>query len=261
MDRDESPPLQPPVGAAPSGRPAPAAATHAPPTPGPRREFFSVYQYVVPLTLFPVSYVLWLRREGGHHELVWFALSMPVVFSYVIPGLGTNWLGLWEFNTRLRLGRFRPHHGFVFGTAAGLLALACLPSRAAHPGIGECLRAGLVVGSVLGFWNWLYDIYAIKAGFIIVHNRLAVEGHSAEVVATDHAPILFGAFGLCYGIALRAADGLLVHGQWATYWTVLIAGNLAGLCIPALAYVLASHLRWGESGLRAHRPPTKRGPR
>ena len=226
---------------------------------GPSRRFFSVYQYIVPATLFPASYALWLHRLEGRHERVWLALSVPVVFGYVVPALGTNWLGLWEINTRLRVGRFRPHHGFVFGTAASLLALVCLPAAAGRPGVWECLRAGLVVGSVLGFWNWLYDTYAIKAGFIIIHNRLAAAGHAAEVVATDHAPVLFGVFGLCYGIVLRAADGLLVPGQGARYWALLIAGNLVGLILPVLAYVLASYLRWGESGLKPYRKPTTGG--
>ena len=230
-----------------------------PPTSGPSRRFFGIYQYLVPITLFPVSYVLWLRREGGQHHLVWLAMSVPVLFGYVVPGLGTNWLGLWEINTRLRLGRFRPHHGFVFGTGASLLALACLPGPVARPGIGECLRVGFIVGSVLGFWNWLYDIHAIKSGFILIYNRLAAEGHAAEVVATDHAPVLFGVFGLCYGIVLRAADALPAPGASAAYWAVLIIGNLAALVLPVLAYIFASHLRWGESGLRVHRKPMTGG--
>ena len=228
-------------------------------TPGLKRRFFSVYQYLVPLTLFPVSYLLWLQRLGGHHERVWLALSIPVVFGYVVPAVGTNALGLWEINTRLRLGRFRPHHGFVFGTAASLLALVCLPAGASRPGVWESLRAGLVVGSVLGFWNWLYDTYAIKAKFIIIHNRLTAEGHAAEVVATDHAPVLFGVFGLCYGIVLRAADLLPVPGQSTAYWVLLVAGNLAGCVLPVLAYVIVSYLRWGESGLRAYRKPITGG--
>ncbi len=235
------------------------ASCPPPPPPGPKRRFFGVYQYLVPLTLFPVSYMLWLRREGGQHELVWLALSVPVVFGYVVPGLGTNWLGLWEINTRLRLGRFRPHHGFVFGTGASLLTLACLPVAESRSGIWECVRAGFVVGSVLGFWNWLYDTYAIKSGFILIHNRLAAEGYAAEVVATDHAPVLFGVFGLCYGIVLRSMDALHAPGASVAYWAVLITGNLACLILPVLAYVLASQLRWGESGLKAYRKPMKGG--
>ena len=54
--------------------------------------FFRVYQYVVPLLLFPLSYWLWHSRYGGDHRLTLFALALPIVFSYVVPALGTNWL-------------------------------------------------------------------------------------------------------------------------------------------------------------------------
>jgi hypothetical protein len=47
--------------------------------------------------------------------MVLLALSMPVVSAYVVPGLGTNWLRLWEFTTRLRLGRFRLPPGALHG--------------------------------------------------------------------------------------------------------------------------------------------------
>ena len=216
-------------------------------------KFFRWYQFVVPLALFPLSYVLWLRRYDGEHPLVWLALSMPVVFAYVVPGLGTNWLGLWEFNTRFRVGRFRPHHGFVFGTATSLFGLLCVPESAAGFSPGECLRAALVTGSVIGFWNWLYDIYAIKSGFIVIHTRLAAEGQPAEVVAAHHAPVYFGVFGACYGACLQLVDALSAGSNRAVYVALLVAGSLTAVILPVLAYVLWSHATLGESGLKAYR--------
>ena len=82
-----------------------------------------VYQYVGPMILFPTSYYLWLRRVDYDHQLVLFMMSMPILYAYIIPAIGTNWLKLWEFKTRWRLGRFRPHNGFVFGSAISLFAL------------------------------------------------------------------------------------------------------------------------------------------
>ncbi len=215
--------------------------------------FFRWYQFVVPLTLFPLSYLLWLQRYHGDHALVWLALSIPVVFAYVVPGLGTNWLGLWEFNTRFRIGRFRPHHGFVFGTATSLFGLACVPAAAPGFHLGDCLRAALVTGSVIGFWNWLYDTHAIKVGFIVIHNRLAAEGQPAEVVATDHAPVFFGVFGACYGVCLQLADALSAGSRPMVLATLGLAGNVAGVVAPVLAYVLWSYATRGESGLAVYR--------
>jgi hypothetical protein len=133
--------------------------------------FFNVYQYLALAVLFPLAYWLWWRRCDGSHRCTLLLLAMPVLYAYIIPGLGTNWLKLWEINTRLRLGRFRPHHGFVFGSATSLIALLCAEPRPADFGTWDVFRSGFVMGSVLAFWNWLYDIYAIKAGFITVYNR------------------------------------------------------------------------------------------
>ena len=214
--------------------------------------FFRIYEYVAPLVLFPASYYLWLRRFDYRHDFVLLTLSMPVVFAYVIPGLGTNWLKLWEFNTRWRLGRFRAQHGFVFGSATSLLALLCLEPQ--PPGVEwfGLLRAGFIMGSVLACWNWLYDTYAIKAGLIVVYNLQYSKGLGPEAVATAYAPVFFGAFGVCYGIAISVYRyHLLELGCRHCFWWLLIGGTLAGLLVPVLTFVLYSYATDGVSGLEA----------
>ena len=57
---------------------------------------------------------------------------MPIAHAYIVPGIGTNVLRVWEFDTRLRLGRFRPHHGFVFGSATAMLVLPVIGAPAAQ---------------------------------------------------------------------------------------------------------------------------------
>lgn len=216
--------------------------------------FFSLYQYLTPLLLFPLSYYLWLRQCGDNHTLVWLVLSIPITFAYIIPGLGTNWLGLWEINTRLRLGKFRPHHGFVFGTATSLLALLCVAESPSDFSTLELIRSGFILGSVLAFWNWLYDMLAIKAGFIVVYNKPSAENRGAEAIAADYAPVLFGTFGLCYGLALRLDHYYLVElDRWDYYGILLLGGNVAALLVPVLAFVLYSYLRTGETGLKPWR--------
>jgi hypothetical protein len=181
------------------------------------------------------------------------ALSFPIVFAYVIPGLGTNWLGLWEFNTRLRIGHFRPHHGFVFGAATSFFALACLEPPSRDHGWWEAARAAVVLGSVLAFWNWLYDLLAIESGFLRVYNAAFAQGQGAAAIATMYAPILFGTFGACYGLALRTCEQAALYSEHsdALWWWVL-AFQLSGLTAPVLAYVAVSFWRTGESGLRSY---------
>ncbi len=216
-------------------------------------KFLNFYQYITPIIFFPLSYTLWLRQLDGDHKLVWLMLSVPVLFAYIIPGLGTNWLRLWEFNTRLRLGKFRPHHGFVFGAATSLIALLCLGALPPAFGALEFIRAGFILGSVLAFWNWLYDRYAIKAGFIVVYNKAYAENKGPEAIAADYAPVLFGAFGVCYGVAIRLNQYYLLElGRWDYYGLLLVISNLAGLVVPVLVFVLYSYLKYGETGLRAY---------
>jgi hypothetical protein len=215
---------------------------------------FRLYEIAAPLVLFPASYYLWLARFDGRHDFVLLALSMPVVFAYVIPGLGTNWLELWEFNTRLKLGKFRAQHGFVFGSATSLFALLCLERQAAGAGWFELLRAGFVMGSVLAFWNWLYDIHAIKAGLIVVYNLPYSRGLGAEAIATAYAPVFFGSFGACYGITIALARyHLLERGCRDCAWWLFAGGTSAGLVLPVAAFVIYSYAMDGVSGLEAYK--------
>jgi len=216
-------------------------------------KFFHIYQYAAPLILLPLSYVLWLNRLEGYHRLVWFALSMPILSAYVIPGIGTNRLKLWEFNTRFKLGRFRPHHGFVFGSAISLLALVCVDPPAAEFSLPALLRAGFISGSVLAFWNWLYDIRAIKVGFIVMYNRQHAQGEGPEAIATDYAPIFFFTFGTLYGAALYAGQYILLTlNRWDLFIPLLIVCNLIILTVPVSAFIAQSYLKNGYSGLRPY---------
>jgi|RhiMethySRZTD1v2_1073278.scaffolds.fasta_scaffold06863_9 hypothetical protein len=213
--------------------------------------FFRLYEYLAPLVLFPVSYYLWLSRFDGRHDFVLLALSLPVVFAYVIPGLGTNWLKLWEFNTRLRLGRFRAQHGFVFGSATSLFALLCMDQTATH-GWFEWFRTGFIMASVLAFWNWLYDIHAIRAGLIVVYNLPYSRRQGPEAIATAYAPVFFGSFGACYGIALSIDRYYLLElGCRECAWPLFIGGTLAVLIVPVVMFVLYSYATDGVSGLEA----------
>jgi len=218
-------------------------------------KFFHIYQYAAPIILLPLSYVLWLNRLDGNHWLVWFALSMPILSAYAIPGIGTNRLKLWEFNTRFKLGQFRPHHGFVFGSAISLLALVCVDPPTTEFSLPALLRAAFVTGSVLAFWNWLYDIRAIKVGFIVMYNRQHTEGRGPEAIATDYAPIFFFTFGACYGAALYAGQYLLLtQDRWNLFGWLMVICNLIILTVPVSAFVVQSYLKNGYSGLMPYDP-------
>ena len=74
------------------------------------------------LVLAPASFVLWQRASGGQPQVIAIAWGLPILWAYILPGLGTNVFKVWEFDVRLKLGRFRPQHGFVFGSATAMIA-------------------------------------------------------------------------------------------------------------------------------------------
>ncbi len=216
-------------------------------------QFFRLYQYLVPALLFPLCYWLWLIRYDYDHRLTLLVLSIPIVFSYVVLGLGTNWLKIWEFNTRWRLGRFRPHHGFLFGTATSLFGLLCLGFPPIEFSTMEMIRSGFIMGSVLAFWNWLYDVHAIRVGFLVVYNRAYSENRGPAAIATEYCPVFFGFFGICYGVSIRSCEYYLAElGRFDLYWPLLIAWNVICLACPVAAYILLSLLTTGETGLRSY---------
>ena len=94
------------------------------------RRTFEAYQYLGPALLTPLAAWGWWLHYDGHVALTVIALLVPIAYAYIVPGIGTNILRVWEFDTRFRLGRFRPHHGFVFGSATAMLVLPAIGSPA-----------------------------------------------------------------------------------------------------------------------------------
>lgn len=209
----------------------------------------TLYQYVAPVVLAPLSFFLWWREYRGDLQLVAAAWLVPVLWAYIVPGVGTNVLKVWEFNTRLRLGRFRPHHGFVFGSATAMLAwLVHTPVQSAF----DVARSGFVMCSVLAFWNLLYDVKALQTGILSVYNQPWADGQPEEAVAMDYAPWFFGGFGAVYGAGIGAIEWLSAHGQLSAAVFALAFALMLGLSLtlPVAGYIARSRRRHGHSGTR-----------
>lgn len=214
------------------------------------RQAFEIYQYVAPALLTPFSFWLWWQTYDGNLWLTLTAWLIPIVYAYVVPGVGTNVLKVWEFDTRFRLGRFRPHHGFVFGSATATIAWLCHGSLAAN--WFDVFKMSFVFASVLGFWNVLYDVSALKSGILRVYNQPWADGKGAEAVAMDYAPWFFAGFGAVYGAGLGYSEWLATHGDlngvmfaWL-FPTVLVFV----IAFPVWGYRRRSFKKHGHSGCR-----------
>lgn len=219
------------------------------------KQFFSYYQYIGPMILAPLSFWLWWTTYEGNMTLTLVAWLIPVLFAYIVPGIGTNVLKVWEFNTRYRLGRFRPHHGFVFGSATAMMAWVCHTQSAVTA--TDVLQYGFILASVLGFWNVIYDIKAIKAGILIVYNQPWAEGKEAESITMDYAPVFFAGFGLMHGLGIGFAEVLdareFFNGYLPALYLVLLLG--VAIAFPVILYRRNSFAAHGHSGCSPiHKP-------
>jgi hypothetical protein len=205
--------------------------------------------------MFPLAYWLWWQRLGQDHAVTSLVLFVPVVFYQLFVMIGIVRLRLWRMNTWPTIRGFRPHHGFVLGTAAALLVYITMRmTPVGAGGAAAFLTTAFLGASVFGFCNWWYETYAIKSGFISIFTKRVADGASAEEAVTDYAPVLFGSMGACYAVMVRAAEVLLLseHSSLA-YWSVAIIGGLAMTLVPAALYEIVHRLRYGESGLRSYK--------
>ncbi len=209
-----------------------------------------VYQYLAPALLAPLSFYLWWGEYRNLPQVL-VAWLVPVLWAYIVPGVGTNVCKVWEFDVRWKLGRFRPHHGFVFGSATATLAWLIHGNPAQT--VSDVLRFALILCSVLGFWNLLYEIKALRVGMLKVYNQPWADGRGEEAVALDYAPWFFGGFGAAYGLSIGGLEYLVAqHGMPGVAGvSAYLAGSLA-LCIavPVLGFIRHS--------LRTHDHPGTR---
>lgn len=218
------------------------------------KRFYAVYQFAIPLLFFPLAYWLWWERFGRDHRVTLLVLFVPVISYYIFVIVGIMKFRLWEMNTRPTIRGFRPHHGFVLGTGAALLTYLCLRMVAVdESGISSVLTAAFLGASVFGFWNWWYETYAIKSGFISIYTKKIADGASAEEAVTDYAPVLFGSMGACYAAMVKTAEMVLLTNRSASlYWLIAIGGGLAIIFVPTALYLIMHRIKHGESGLRTY---------
>jgi hypothetical protein len=222
------------------------------------KRVFDLYQYLGPALLTPLAAVLWWRHYDGNWQLVAITMLVPILHAYILPGIGTNVLGMWAFNTRLKIGKFRPHHGFVFGSATALLTLTCMGPPEPHISAVSTLSTAVLAGLVLLAVNWLYDALALKAGMLEVYNQPWADGAGPWVISGDYAVWFFGAFGVIYGAGLRVSESMLLTSpETATAATVAACMLALTLLLPTLGYIATSFLRFGHSGCRPVAPPVK----
>lgn len=216
------------------------------------KKFFDAYPLVAFIILFPASLLMWRYILGDWGRVATVSL-LPVLVAYIIPAAGTNLTKLWEFNAKGKLGNFPWYHGFVLGASINIFGGMAYVISPDYRGLGQSFVFAVIMGSFVAFWNWYYDIYAIKAGFITVYNKAHAEGKSAEEITVLYAPIYFFTLGFIYGLYLKIAQ--LHFSAPVQRWIWLaIAFHILALCLPTAVFTLASKKIDGNWGVSRYKP-------
>ena len=214
------------------------------------KRLFELYQYIAPAILTPLSFWLWWQVYSGEVTLVLIAWLIPILYAYIVPAIGTNVLKVWEFDTRIRLGRFRPHHGFVFGSATSMITWLCHFGMANN--VVHIFVFSILIALVLGLLNIFYDIKAIESGHLIVYNQPWANNQGARAITLDYAPWFFVGFGVIYGASIGIAEWLYFNNlfSFSLFGWFLPISLILSISVPVLGYINRSYRVHGHSGCR-----------
>lgn len=208
------------------------------------------YQYVAPAVLAPLSFYLWWNEYGNYPQVL-VAWLIPILWAYIVPGIGTNVCKVWEFDVRWKLGKFRPHHGFVFGSATSTIAWLIHGEQAQS--FQDVARFALIFCSVLGFWNILYEVAALRVGVLKVYNQPWADNRGEEAIALDYAPWFFGGYGAAHGLVISGFEYYISRlGSPDMSMTIacLIAGLAFCIALPVAGFIHHSMKAHGHPGTR-----------
>lgn len=202
-----------------------------------------VYFLPIPVTLL-TAWLWW--RWSGNAVFATYVTLLPIVFGYVVPGIGINIRKMWRFQGPFRMGGYYIHHGFIWAANLSPVLLLCFLGTPQGPlGAGTIARVLVCAGAVHAYKGWIYDLGLMRHGFSEVTVPDLV-GLSPEALTAFYVPVCFFLGGLAYAMGGLAAYHLfLVQGRsdlHAHLWAWFIGfGSMASL--PSLAYEVLIRIR------------------
>jgi hypothetical protein len=217
------------------------------------RAFVWLIDYVLPLPLTAVMYQLWVARTGSP-AFAGYTLALGLAFGYVVPGIGTNVLGLWRFTGPLRVGNYFLHHGFMYAPYLSLTLYATWGgwSGLAAPGAAQVATTVVSAGLMQALLSTLHDVAGVKSGQIEIFSARAETRRSAEEIVLEYGPMGFGLFGAAYSASCLWAWGELLAGVGAGRFALLVAAGVGAMGATGIPYVV---------GMRRYIGAARRTPR
>ncbi len=175
-----------------------------------KRAYLILIDFILPLPLTAVMYLVWWRRTGSSPFAV-YVLSLGVLFGYIFPGIGTNVLQLWKFHGPFRIGNYFVHHGFLYAPYLALVFYVAFPSGVPLTP-GNVLRIVLAGGLMQCVVSCHHDVWAVETGMIEIHNDAARRKRSPVEIVNSFGVVGFTLVGASYaGSCLMAYRALAVQ--------------------------------------------------
>lgn len=208
------------------------------------KRFMFFFDYVLPFPLFVLMFYLWYLRAGHNPLFACYVLVLPLLFGYIVPGVGTNILKLWRFTGKWMIGSYYWHHGFIY---AGPLALILYITFGCGP--VSTLQAVTIIlcnGGMQGLLSFQHDTMAVKVGALIIDNPPAKQGKSAEEIVNYLNTLFFFLLGASYAGACIYAYGRMTQERVVTVgefaWLLLVGLALIGI-VPSVPTLLIFYHR------------------
>jgi hypothetical protein len=185
------------------------------------RMIIRIWVYALPFPLFLIMYFSWFSWSKSS-AFALYVMLLPLLYGYVVPGIGTNLLRKWRFSGPWAVGSYYAHHGFMYAAnMSPLLFISFLGSSAFSWAMA--LRILLCTAALHGFVLWIHDILIVKHKMVEIFNRPNAEGRSPEEIVFYYAPLCFFLIGLTY-----AASSLLA------FWVFVVCGEVTPASLAAL---------------------------
>ncbi len=117
--------------------------------------------------------------------------------------------------------------------------------------LSDAARYAFVLCAVLGFWNILYEVKALRIGLLKVYDQPWANGEQAAI-ALDYSPWFFGGFGAAYGAFITALElyaGATGPLGLTEILLLTICGLLSCIALPVLGFM---HHSMNTHGHPAH---------
>ena len=191
--------------------------------------------FILPLPLTALMFYLWyLRTKNLPFSL--YVIVLPLLFGYIVPGIGTNILKLWAFKWKfMRVGNYFIHHGFMY---APYFALSLYLTFGDVKDLSFLQAATIVISNsfLQCFLTTWHDYWGVKSGMIEIYSRPFSEGKSAAEIILDYGPIAYALFGGTYAVSCLVALNYLKNPLSFSFLTFFLL-TVFGLIIMGLSGV------------------------